>query len=453
MEDHNRPTCKVVRGAKGAQLYPRGCKVRKKVGADGRIKHFNKNGLLKRYLLAHDGDGAYNMRLKAMKLNVKVNGSISEAYAHVDTGAPGYLVLGVEHAVQLGLLEKVVPGKEVGGSRARTKHVGYHPLQRPKGADYAITRKVFTANRRHGVRLDEMSEHKNYYMLSNVNMTVLDPDDNTKELDTVIGNVTIFGNSFMALFGLHLINSLRIARIKFDARASDMIHGDRDELRQAGGLRCQAVLRDGQKGARIFPKGCKTDYKLVTDDAGNTTLRHGRDGDKHGKISEIDPYGRWYMLIWSNPPEGRANTRAGQQPVQIKAIHDSGAGDTHISLGACIELGILARGSTNSKPKLGPNAGPDTKIDWKTYMGQWNAINPVKIPRLLNVPLKLSDMEQRVFETVVATVSVSDHGVEQAENTFAVVGLHALMKMRDLRYAPRHGVEPYHRVPEGWETM
>jgi hypothetical protein len=99
--------------------------------------------------------------------------------------------------------------------------------------------------------------------------------------------------------------------------------------------KCKVVLKDGERGARIFPKGCQVRNRVV-------------DGVKRkvDKRGEIKPLKKKVKVISDSFSVNVKTVNGGY----VKLMYDTGATDTTVNLATAHKLGLVTRAKGPAKP-------------------------------------------------------------------------------------------------------
>ena len=439
-----KPTCKVVRTSKGARVFPKHCKVRNRAGADGTVKRFNRHGQKKHYFVPSTQDPTYdiptpNRGRQYAYINIRGTNYDGEPERFlVDTGAPGYISLDLASAIRIGVLSEV---------RARN------------GAHLLAPRFRRSNHRARVTHTPETWTQREKYVVSNCEMTLMSSNEDdafkVETLSDIELKIEDYANrATVMLMGLKALDSLQIARYKFDKPSIDKYENYPDSKPV-----CEAVLRPGQSGVRIHPKGCVTDYKLEQPETGAPVLTRGRDGEKGRKLNykpQESPV-RWLLRLWPNTSGDDASTSSGTQSYLL--LHDTGApSGVHVTTDVALAMKLIKRTSQKGEYVLGEGASPGAVLGKTSYGGNIHRTGGM-VDVIENTMVKLSDFDGTVVETVMSRVVLSGHASGQrthgGDTVHGVVGLDVLAKLTKLRYSADHNPElmPETTPPSGWETI
>ena len=110
---------------------------------------------------------------------------------------------------------------------------------------------------------------------------------------------------------------------------------------------CKVVKREGQRGARIAPKGCKVRTDISAD---GSTTRKNKAGET--KIKRVIVEDKFFMAVTATGPNQQSvindwSQRSTQSKRTCKAQHqilyDTGAMITLMSRDLCERLGIISK--------------------------------------------------------------------------------------------------------------
>ena len=212
---------------------------------------------------------------------------------------------------------------------------------------------------------------------------------------------------------------------------------------------CKVVKRPGQRGARIYPRGCRVRREIGRD---NVETKYNKEGLTKTKISwNSRPHGGQVRSI-----EVRVFPDSGDGPGAVFLV-DTGAMNTAVSREATRVLGLDARGH-------GMGNGPEGSREWErsvrwiptgdgyrgvrpdgVYLVSGIDDRPHIVPAWTNIPLRIryGGVEERVRTEVTLTPGQTN-----------LLGVNTMRELRRFKFklkAPLH--RPTRQLPAGQNAV